>query len=757
MATAAVAFDDGFRATLSSSTNRRRRLRLPPNRVWPGVYTVERRRLLARKRGVQSLRCGAFPLWRNEKMRRNRTSGWRTAGSLGLLLAFVAGVAVLTPVAAQEPEEARGNPYGEWRFQSGDAWGTRYSPLDQIDAENFEDLEVAWVWRGDNFGPHPLYLSRSTPSYIDGILYTVAGYRRTVAAIDPATGETLWTYREPNTRRWEESMRASYGKGVGYAEIDGRGVIYIITPAFFLHALDAKTGEHLEGFGKPVPIDGFPDTGVVDLLADLGHEYDPYEGIPMDVGYITNSSPPIVVNGTVVVGNSHEQGYAQSRIENVPGDILAYDAKTGEHKWKFNVIPQSESEFGFDTWQNDAWDWTGDVSSWAPLSADMERGIVYIPTNSPTIDYYGGFRPGNNLFGTSTIAIDVETGDRVWHFQTVHHPIWNYDLPNVPILVDVTVDGQEVPMAIQTTKQGMTFAFNRETGEPVWPIEEREVPASIVPGEQLAPTQPFPTWPAPLNPLGLTEDDLIDLTPELKQEAIEILSRFNVGGPYMPPLPNNHNEPRPWIACGAGGLNITHPATLDPETGYLYQSNGQGCSGRTVQPGTNTDAEVHGCTSDSGECTTTGTTISDWVQGGGVGWAGPQGLPMYKPPFSKITAIDMNTGEHVFAVPVGEASEQMRRHPALQGVDLSGTGTPRGRAILMTTGTLLLATEGAQGPPVLNAHDKRTGEKLGSVELPATGQYGMMTYMHEGQQYIIVQVAAGGTMPGSLAALRLPQ
>ena len=312
-------------------------------------------------------------------------------------------------------------------------------------------------------------------------------------------------------------------------------------------------------------------------------------------------------------------------------------------------------------------------------------------------------------------------------------------------------------MAIQTTKQGMTFAFNRETGEPVWPIEEREVPASIVPGEQLAPTQPFPTRPAPLNPLGLTEDDLIDLTPELKQEAIEILGRFNVGGPYMPPLPNNHNEPRPWIACGAGGLNITHPATLDPETGYLYQSNGQGCSGRTVQPGTNTDAEVHGCTSDSGECTTTGTTISDWVQGGGVGWAGPQGLPMYKPPFSKITAIDMNTGEHVFAVPVGEASEQMRRHPALQGVDLSGTGTPRGRAILMTTGTLLLATEGAQGPPVLNAHDKRTGEKLGSVELPATGQYGMMTYMHEGQQYIIVQVARGGTMAGSLAALRLPQ
>jgi quinoprotein glucose dehydrogenase len=324
--------------------------------------------------------------------------------------------------------------------------------------------------------------------------------------------------------------------------------------------------------------------------------------------------------------------------------------------------------------------------------------------------------------------------------------------------VDVTVDGEAVPMAIQTTKQGLTFAFNRETGEPVWPIEEREVPVSIVPGEQLSRTQPIPTRPASLNPLGLTEDDVIDLTPELKQEAIEIMSRFRIGGPYVPPLPNNHTETvQGWIACGAGGVNITHPSTLDPETGYLYQSNGQGCSGRTVQPGVDVDMDIHGCTSDSGDCTTTGRTISDWVQGGGVGWAGPQGLPMYKPPFSKITAIDMNTGEHVFAVPVGEPSEQVKRHPALQGVDLSGVGATRARAILMTTRSLLLATEGANGPAVLNAHDKRTGEKLGSVELPATGQYGMMTYMHEGQQYIIVQVAQGGTMPGSLAALRLPQ
>ena len=669
------------------------------------------------------------------------------------VLCFTLGILLAVPALAFAQE--RGNPEGEWRYQSGDAWGTRYSPLDQIDASNFEDLEVAWIWRGDNFSPHPLYLSRSTPSYIDGILYTVAGYRRTVAAIDPATGETLWTYREPSTKRWEESMRASYGKGVGYGEVDGQGVIYVITPAFFLHALDAKTGEHLEGFGSRVPIEGFPRTGVVDLLADLGHEYDPFEGIPMEVGYITSSSPPIVVNGTVVVGNSHEQGYSQTRIENVPGDILGYDARTGEHKWKFNVIPQSESEFGFETWDNDAWRWTGDVSSWAPLSADLERGIVYIPTNAPTIDYYGGFRPGNNLFGTSIIALDVQTGQRVWHFQTVHHPIWNYDLPNVPLLVDVTVDGEAVPMVIQTTKQGMTFAFNRETGEPVWPIEERPVPQSVVPGERLSPTQPFPTKPAPLNPLGLSEDDVIDFTPQLKQEALEIMSQYRIGGPYMPPLPEGHTENvRGWVGC-SGGLNITHPAALDPETGLLYQASGPGCSGRTVQRGSSVDDATHECTASEGDCATTGTTVSDWVAGGpGIGWGGPQGLSINKPPYSKITAIDMNTGEHAWEIPVGQASEQLRRHPALQGVDLSNVGG-RSRAIIMVTRSLLLASEGSGGRPILNAVNKRTGEILGSVDLPARSQYGMMTYMHEGKQYIVVQIGQGGSFPGSLVALAL--
>ena len=672
----------------------------------------------------------------------------RRAGGLVLALLFAA------PLAAQN----RDMPEGEWRYQSGDAWGTRSSPLSEVNAENFEDLEVAWLWRADNFGPKPSFLSKSTPSYINGRLFTVVGYRRTVVSIDPATGETLWTYREPHTRRFEESMRSSYGKGVAYAEFDGRLVIYVVTPAFFLHALDAETGEHLEGFGKPVPIPGFPKTGVVDLLADLGHNYDPYEGLPSTIGYITNSSPPIVVNGTVIVGNSHAQGYHQTRIENIPGDILAYDARTGEHQWKFRVIPRSEDEFGMDTWENDAWKWTGDVSSWAPLSADIDRGIVYIPTNAPTLDFYGGFRPGDNLFGTSVIALDTKTGKRVWHFQTTHHPIWNYDLPNVPILVDVTVDGTEIPMAIQTTKQGLTFAFNRETGEPVWPIEERPVPQSIVPGEKLSPTQPFPTVPAPLEPLDLSEDNLIDYTPELRAKAIEITKQYRVGGPYMPPIPKGYDENKGWVACGnhAAGVNITHPAALDPATGILYQSSGPTCTGREVQRGVDVDQDVHDCTSPSGKCTTIGETVADWVNSRPISIPGPDGLPIYKPPYSRVTAIDMNTGEHLWWVPIGQPNERIRNHPALEGKDLSGVGGV-GRAILMVSGDLLLTTEGMAGPPVLNAHDKMTGEKVGSIRLPAPGMYGMMTYRHEGRQHIVVQVGRRGRLAESLVAFALPE
>ena len=320
-----------------------------------------------------------------------------TKATVGAAIVLAGAALCAGDAAAQD----RGTPDGEWRYIGGDVGHTRYSALDQIAADNFEDLELAWVWRGDNYGPGVLGVSRSTPIYVDGTLYTVAGERRTVVAIDPATGETLWTFREPHTTRFDRGMRNGYGKGVAYAEVDGRGVIYTISPAFFLYALDAKTGRPLENWGRPVPLPGFADTGVVDLLPDLiagwgpwqswDGQYDADFGIPRELGHITSSSPPIVVNGVVVVGNSAEQGYHQTRIENVPGDVMGYDARTGEHLWKFHVIPRP-GEFGHETWENDAWQWTGDVSSWAPISADPEHGLVYVPTNPPTIDFYGGFR-----------------------------------------------------------------------------------------------------------------------------------------------------------------------------------------------------------------------------------------------------------------------------------------------------------------------------------------------------------------------------
>ena len=653
--------------------------------------------------------------------------------------------------------QTQGTENGEWRYIGGDVWHTRYSPLDQVTADNFEDLEIGWVWRGDNYGSTTLGVSRSTPIYVDGLLYTVAGERRTVIAIDPATGETVWTYREPHTTRVNRGMRNGYGKGVAYAEVDGRGVIYVITPAFFLHALDAKTGRPLEDWGQSIQLPDFPETGVVDLLPDLISDWGPWQswdgvydadfGIPRELGHITSSSPPIVVNGVVVVGNSAEQGYNQTRIENVPGDIMGYDARTGEHLWKFHVIPRP-GEFGHDTWETDAWEWTGDVSSWAPISADPERGLVFVPTNPPTIDFYGGFRPGDGLFGTSVIALDVQTGERAWHFQTVHHDIWNFDNPTAPVVMNVTVDGRPREIVVQTTKQGWAFTFDRETGEPLWPIEERPVPQSEVPGEQLSPTQPFPTKPAAFEMQGLTEDDLIDFTRELRTEALQIVESYRLGPIFNPPIQRGHSSGlRSFVSCPSGASNIFGPTSADPETGILYVSTLRGCRSENIVPGAAIDAPE--------DIKTTGRTIADFAVLNRGDFRGPQGLPIFKPPYSRIVAIDMNTGEHLWETPNGDTPDRIQNHPALEQVAIANTGRTS-HPITMVTKTLVITAEGTGGTPRLHAVDKQSGARVGTVSLPASGQYGMMGYQHDNQQYIVVQVA-GRNMPGSLAALRLPK
>jgi quinoprotein glucose dehydrogenase len=632
----------------------------------------------------------------------------------------------------------------EWYTQSGDYAGTRFSRADEINADNFDELEVAWEWDGSSFGG---YSGRATPTYVDDKLFTVSGPRRNVVAIDPKSGETLWSYRLPNTARWEYSMRASYGKGIAYSRIDGRGVVYISTPGFFLVALDAETGAPLEGFGGQIPVEGFPGTGVVDMLADLGHPYDPYEGIPLEVGYITASSPPIVVNDTIVVGNSAEQGYLQARVENVPGDILAYDRVTGDFKWKFNVIPRP-GEYGHETWENDAWQYTGDVSSWAPLSADPENNIVYVPTNPPTIDYYGGFRPGDGLFGTSLIALDTETGERRWHFQTVHHDVWNYDNPAVPIQLDINVPGQGVvPSVHQVTKQGFVYSFNRMTGEPIWGMEERPVPQSNVPGEKLSPTQPFPVKPAPFEMQGLSEEDLIDYTPELRRQALEVMANYDLGPLFNPPI--HDTDPDGKIAAAmcpgdGGGANINNPPVADPTTGFLYVTSRKACSWQRVIPGEEADAAIPN---------PTGATFALYAndRAGGRPPRLRSGLPYFKPPYSTITAYDMNTGDIAFQIPTGETPDRIRNNPALEGVNIGDTGTGNAITMVATQNLLVYSDMDHDGETaLLYAIDKQSGEELGRIEVPAQSRYGMSSWMHDGHQYIILQTGA------KLTAIALP-
>lgn len=701
----------------------------------------------------------------------------------GLGFAFLM---LLTATAAGQ--RLTGTENGEWRYLGGDAGNTRSSPLDQINASNFSDLEQAWIWRSDNFGPNLDYFSRSTPVYVDGMLYTVATPRRQVIAMDPATGETLWTFREPETIRHQRSPRQAYGKGVAYAEVNGRGVVYITTPGFFLWALDAKTGLPLENWGEAVPLDGFTESGAIDLIPKLvddwgpwqdyvvaGGSYDPDYGIPRELGMVTASAPPIVVNGVVVVLVGHQPSYGQTRIENVPGDIMGFDAETGEFMWKFHSIPRP-GEVGHETWENEAWRFSGDISSWAPASADPDLGLVYMVTNASTVQAYAGHRPGYNLFGGSVLALDVQTGERRWHYQIHRSDQWNYDLPTPPMLMDLTVDGQQIPALIQNTKQGLVFAFNRETGEPIWPIEDRPVIQTEVPGNYTAPTQPYPTWPEPVDRIvtdGLTEEFVIDYTPELKEQAMVILNGYRVGGLYVPALPNNHESDFiNNIGCIGGGNVIPHPPVGDPGTGLMFTSHARNCFAPGFMRPTNgvdRDDPTYPAPGAGGatpnKTPTTGLTVAAWLPGGGGGLPTIDGLRIFKPMDNELTAYQMNTGDKTWSLPVGPTPDAIKNHPLLAGVDVPESGGV-GWSIQMVVGDLLVQTRALSegmvqfvpdAPVTLNARDKFTGEIVGSVPLPAPGQYGMMTYMHEGNQYIVVQTGSSRTDdPAGLVALRLP-
>jgi quinoprotein glucose dehydrogenase len=652
-------------------------------------------------------------------------------------------VAVLVVLAASEQpvRVQQGARNGEWRFYGGDAGSTKYSPLDQINASNVKDLQVIWRWKAENFGPRPDFNWEVTPLMIGGVLYFTAGSRRDAVAVDAATGETLWMYRLDEGERGARAVRTN-NRGLAYwsdGASDSR--ILVISPGFQLVALDAKTGRPIASFGHD---------GLVDLT----------QGLDRDVvapGQIGASSPAIVVGDTVVVGAAMLSGTAPPSKTMVPGYIRGFDVRTGERRWTFHTVPRA-GEPGNETWERDSWRYTGNIGAWAPLSADEALGYVYVPLEMPTGDFYGGNRPGANLFGDTLLCLDARTGRRVWHFQFVHHDVWDYDIPSPPILIDVTVNGRPIKAVAQPTKQAFLYVFDRVTGTPVWPIEERAVSASTVPGEWSSPTQPFPTKPAAFDRQGITVDDLIDYTPAIKAEALTIAAHYQLGPLFTPPVLRDPNGKLATILLPhhTGGASWPGGAA-DPETGLIYVSSVTNPDPLAVIP-------ADPARSDEGYVGRSGA--GEAIQGGsglsGKTGLGPMGLPLVKGPWGRITAIDLNTGDHVWMIPNGGPPDFVRDLPALKGIDLGPTGKPE-RSPLMVTKTLLFGADGAglfnagpgAGGRTFRAIDKKTGAIIHEMELPA-GTTGIpMTYMVRDRQFIVVATGGRG-VPAELVALALP-
>ena len=612
---------------------------------------------------------------------------------------------------------------GDWPDHHGDKFAQRYSPLDQINAENVGELAVAWSFNTGPIGPSAEFNNPSTPIAIDGVLYVTMGNTRNVGAIDAATGQLLWLWRPQEGERFDHAPRKGAGRGLSHYRSNGEDRILSITPGFQLVSLDAKTG---------IPDPNFGENGSVDLFMGLRNaEDDRYDDI--DIG---SSMPPFVMNDVVVVGPAHRVGMRPRSKSNVKGDVRAYDARTGELMWTFHTIPE-RGEVGFETWLDGGVEFTGNAGVWATMSGDPEMGHLYLPVESATGDRFGGDRPGDNLFANALVAVDIQTGERQWHFQLIHHDIWDWDNPSAPVVADLP-NGRKIVM--QVTKQNWVYTFDRVTGEPVWPIEELPVPAGDVPGEWYAATQPFPTKPAPFDRQGVSEDDIIDFTPELRAAAMEAVSDFRFGpNLYTPPSRVDDADGTRGVLSlpsSTGGANWEGSA-MDPETGIIYVPSRTALALLSV--GKDPDSDL------------------DFSMAFGVRVPRVQGLDVIKPPYGRITAIDMNSGDHVFQVANADTPERIKNHPALQGVDIPRTGVPT-RAGLVLTKTLLFAGEGGGGPgasPIFRAYDKQTGEIVAEIDLPNMQSGQPMTYEVDGKQYIAMFVS-GNAGPTQLVALALP-
>jgi quinoprotein glucose dehydrogenase len=642
-------------------------------------------------------------------------------GALMKRLAFLAGLVFLACVLPAALGVQYGVKTGDWTAYGGDNGSTRYSPLDQINRDNVRNLQVAWTFKTDNYAPVPAPQSQSTPLMVKGVLYFTAGPRRNVIALDAATGETIWVYRPDEGVRGDRSPRKNT-RGISYWTDGREDRIILVTPGFHLIALDAKTGQPVAGFGK---------SGIVDLFQELDLDY---KGDL--IGQLGNTSPPVVSNDTIIVGAALPVGMRVNK-ENVKADVLAFDARTGKKKWVFHTVPRKE-EPGYETWDTGA-DYSGNTSVWTTFTADDELGYVYLPVEAPTHDLYGGHRLGNNLYSSSLVCVDIRTGKPVWHFQHVHHDIWDRDTPSAPILVDIRVNGTPIKAVVQLTKQAFAFVFDRTTGRPVWPIEERAVPKSDVPGEVTSPTQPFPTKPPAFDLQGFSTNDLIDFTPALREQAIVAVRGFRLGPLFTPPsLATAPDGTRGTLMVPQfnGGSNWEGGAA-DPETGFVYVGTARNFSTIALTP-------------------SNGQTTADYV-GSASGPRGPNGLPLLKPPYGQIVAYDMNKGEIAWAIANGDTPQAIKDNEALRGLQIPRTGSVSHAGMLVTK-TLLFAGEGLTGLPFFRAHDKKTGEILWETRIPTAGpQSGLpMTYVHGGRQYIVFAASSGDGGSAQLVAYALP-
>jgi quinoprotein glucose dehydrogenase len=649
----------------------------------------------------------------------------------------------------------------EWPSYAADLAGTRYRPLDQINASNFNDLEIAWRIKTDNFGNRPEYKLEGTPLMMNGVVYATAGSRRAAIALDAVTGELLWIHGEHEGPRGGAAPRQLSGRGLAYWSDGKEERILYVTPGYQLICLDARTGMRVPSFGNK---------GAVDLKQNDDQEILP----DLTTGEIGIQSAPVVARDTVIVGAAFREGMTPKSMRNNKGYVRGFDVRTGKRLWIFHTIPQ-KGEFGSDTWLSGSADYTGNTGVWTQVTVDEQLGLVYLPVESPTNDFYGGHRPGNNLFGESLVCVDLKTGQRKWHYQLVHHPLWDMDISSAPILADITVDGKPVKAVAQPTKQGFLYVFDRVTGKPVWPFEEKQVEQGTVPGEWYSPTQPIPSKPPAYSRNGVSVEDLVDFTPEINERAKAIASKYHLGPVYTPPAESKIGGPLGTLTVGTASGGTNWPGgSYDPETHIVYAFACNACAepiGLVRAPKTVSDMNYIAGTAGEevtilrgpGENAGADSPMPPKKRsGGGYVALNVDGLPLLKPPYGTISAINLDKGEIVWQIAHGETPDVVRNHPALKGMNIPRTGQETYNIGTLVTKTLVISGDGqitttSEHPrgAMLRAYDKKTGKEVGAVYMPAPQSGSPMTYMANGKQYIVVAVS-GGAYSGEYIAYSLP-